>query len=131
MRPIPRALWPDKPEGLSTGIEEALDAEGFTIATTYIGEAYMAFGILGVIAASLGFGALAGWWNRLGGYSSAAALTSVLYASGFFALAISMRSLLTFTTAALPTLALLVIVRLFPPAVNRTRLAQSAEHHHA
>jgi oligosaccharide repeat unit polymerase len=130
-RPIPRALWPGKPEGLSTGIEEALDAEGFTIATTYIGEAYMAFGILGVIAASLGFGALAGWWNRLGGYSSAAALTSVLYASGFFALAISMRSLLTFTTAALPTLALFVIVRLFPPAVKRAHLPQSAENHHA
>ncbi|MEZ5326124.1 MAG: O-antigen polymerase [Verrucomicrobiales bacterium] len=131
LRPIPRALWPGKPEGLSTGIEEALDAEGFTIATTFIGEAYMAFGILGVIAASLAFGALAGWWNRLGGYSSAAALTSVLYASGFFALAISMRSLLTFTTAALPTVALYVIVRLFPPAVKEHRLPHSSENRHA
>ncbi|MGK0185217.1 MAG: hypothetical protein ACI9R3_000993 [Verrucomicrobiales bacterium] len=129
VRPIPRALWPGKPEGLSTGIEEALDAEGFTIATTYIGEAYMAFGIIGVIGMSLAFGAVSGWWNRLGGYSSAAALTSVLYASGFFALAISMRSLLTFTTAALPTIALYCIVRLFPPTLKQQRSFSRSNRH--
>ena len=120
VRPIPRALWPGKPEGLSVGIEEALEAEGYTVATTYIGEAYMAFGVLGVLFTSVAFGALSGWWNRLGGYSSATALTGVLYASGFFALAISMRSLLTFTTAALPTIALFVIVRIFPPSAARS-----------
>src|SRR5262249_30054293 len=47
IRPIPRVLWPDKPEGLSTGIEAALGAgSGYTIACTFVGEAFMAGGLL-------------------------------------------------------------------------------------
>src|SRR5262249_44789707 len=50
IRPIPRALWPGKPEGLSTGIEEALlgvTDGGYTLSCTFVGEAYTAFGFLG------------------------------------------------------------------------------------
>ena len=64
VRPIPRALWSGKPEGLSVGIEEALGEEGLTISTTYAGESYMAGGFLGVVVASLFFSGLASWWNR-------------------------------------------------------------------
>ena len=39
IRPIPRALWPDKPEGLSVGMEDALGTGGgMTLASTFVGE---------------------------------------------------------------------------------------------
>ena len=68
IKPIPRALWPGKPEGLSTSIEAALGSfDGVTtLACTFAGEAYMAFGLVGVLIAGLFFGAAAGWWNQVG-----------------------------------------------------------------
>src|SRR5262249_55200347 len=39
IRPIPRALWPDKPEGMSMTIEAALGASGgTTLSCTFVGE---------------------------------------------------------------------------------------------
>ena len=109
IKPIPRALWPGKPEGLSTSIEEALNGDdAFTIATTFIGEAYMAFGTTGVILTSLLFGWLAGQWNRFAG-SQGGSMEVVIFASGFFTAAITMRSLIWMTTAMLPTVALLLV----------------------
>jgi hypothetical protein len=65
IKPVPRALFPAKPEGLSVSIEEIVGAEGWTVATTYLGESYMMGGWLGALAMSLFFGALAAWWNRM------------------------------------------------------------------
>ena len=108
VKPIPRALWPGKPEGLSISIEYALSGdEAYTIATTYIGEAYMAFGKTGVVFTSLLFGCLASHWNRFAG-SKSGSLGVVIFSSGFFAAAITMRSLVWLTTAMLPTIALLI-----------------------
>lgn len=108
VRPIPRAIWPGKPEGLEVGIEEAVGMEGLTLAVTFAGEAYMAAGDLGVIVAGLFFGALCGIWNHLfrGRWNP---YSQLLYASGFFPAAITMRSLFSFTTALLPILGLLVL----------------------
>lgn len=107
-KPIPRVLWPGKPEKLSMSIEGALEVEGLTIATTFIGESYMAFGELGVLLTGLGLGFLCGWWNSIGarmpgGYGQ------LVYASGFAAIAIAMRSLMFFTTNMLPTIGLIVV----------------------
>src|SRR5262249_5917785 len=56
IKPIPRVLWPGKPIGLSVPIETALDAgEGLTVSCTYVGEAYMAGGLLAVLMISLLF----------------------------------------------------------------------------
>lgn len=104
IRPIPRALWKGKPEGLSVTIEDAMEVSGLTIATTFVGEAYMAGGYLAVFVTALFFGALAGWWSYMGSARNSEVGT-LIYASGFFAAVISMRSLFVFTTAALPTLA--------------------------
>jgi hypothetical protein len=108
VRPIPRAIWPGKPEGLSTTIEETLGVEGLTIAASFVGEAYMAGGLLAVLATGLLFGALAGWWSFLVSPHNSE-LGILIYASGFFAAVISMRSLFVFTTALLPTVAALAI----------------------
>jgi hypothetical protein len=108
IRPIPRALWPGKPEGLSVSIEQAVGAgEGWTVAATFAGEAYMSGGYLAVLGISLFFGFLTAWWNRLASPNNSQ-FGVLIYASGFFAAVISMRSLFSFTTALLPTLSAII-----------------------
>ncbi|MGG6263578.1 hypothetical protein ACQ4M3_16285 [Leptolyngbya sp. AN03gr2] len=107
IKPIPRVFLPSKPEGLSVSIEEIAGAEGYTLATTYIGEAYMMAGVLGVIGTSLFLGALANWWNRLV-LQRQSDYAMVVYALGFFAGSITMRSMFWLTTAMLPVIGLIV-----------------------
>lgn len=108
IKPIPRALWPGKPEGLSVSIEGIMGAEGWTVAATYLGESYMMAGTAGVAAISLLLGAIAAWWNRM-----AVRVQSdyglLVYSLGFFAAAITMRSLFWLTTAILPVIALILL----------------------
>lgn len=108
IRPIPRALWPGKPEGLSLSIEQAVGAEDMTVAASFAGEAYIAGGLLGVVLGGLFFGFATGWWSYLSSPRNSE-LGVLVYASGFFAAVISMRSLFAFTTALLPTVAAIVI----------------------
>lgn len=106
IRPIPRALWPGKPEGLSNSIEKALGYEqgNITISASCAGEAYMAGGILGALFCGILFGAINGWWSHLASPRNSE-LGILIYSSGFFAAVISMRSVFTYTTALLPTVA--------------------------
>jgi hypothetical protein len=85
-----------------------LGVEGLTIAASFVGEAFMAGGLLAVFGTGLLFGGLAGWWSYLVSPRNSE-LGILIYASGFFATVISMRSLFVFTTALLPTVAALVI----------------------
>lgn len=121
IRPIPRALWKGKPEGLSMTIEDAVGAEGWTVSTTYIGEAYMAGGTTWVVVISLVLGAMMGWWSHLASPRNSE-FGMLIYASGFFAVAISMRSLFTFTTAILPTIGGIVIGRILLEKVRERRV---------
>ena len=108
IRPIPRAIWSGKPEGLSSSIEDALGVENVTISASFVGEAYMSGGMGVVLIIGLVFGAVTGWWSFLASPRNSE-LGILIYASGFFATVISMRSLFVFTTALLPTVAALVI----------------------
>lgn len=108
IRPIPRALWSGKPEGMSLSIEEVFGAEGMTLASSFVGEAYMSGGFIGIVVTGLILGSIIGWWNRLG-RSDNSPFGYLVFASGFFTAVISMRSLFVFTTAILPTVAALVI----------------------
>jgi len=116
IRPIPRAIWPGKPEGLSVTMEEVFNAQGLTLGASFVGESYMSGGYPVVAVIALCFGMLTGWWNFLAS-SKNSELGILIYASGFFATVISMRSLFVFTTALLPTVAALIIgtyaVRIF------------------
>lgn len=104
IRPIPRALWPGKPEGISLSIEEAMGVEDLTIAASFVGEAYMSGGLFAVFLTGLFFGYVTGWWGHFASPRNSD-LGILIYASGFFATVISMRSLFVFTTAILPTIA--------------------------
>jgi oligosaccharide repeat unit polymerase len=118
-KPIPRALWPGKPEGLSTSIEAALGSyDGVTtLACTFAGEAYMAFGLTGVLITALLFGAAAGRWNQVG-QNKESSFSQILYASGFLCAAMSMRSLLVMVPYMLPTLAMWVIGKYWLPTAG-------------
>jgi hypothetical protein len=107
VKPIPRVFLPGKPEGLSVSIEEIVGAVGWTVAVTYLGESYMMAGWYGVIGTSLFFGAIAAWWNRMA-MKQQSDFALVVYALGFFAAGITMRSLFAFTTAILPVIALIL-----------------------
>lgn len=120
VKPIPRALWPGKPEGLSISIEEVLGAEGYTVSSTYIGEAYMMAGIPGVIGVSLFFGGLAAWWNHMM-LQKQSDYAMVVYALGFFAGSITMRSMFWLTTAILPILALIAFKQFGPSSLRYMR----------
>jgi hypothetical protein len=105
IRPIPRAIWKGKPEGMSVSIESIVGAgEEWTVAASFAGEAYMSGGLIAVFLIGAGFGWLAAWWNKLVSEDNSE-LGWLIYASGFFSVVISMRSLLVFTTAILPTIA--------------------------
>ena len=104
IRPIPRAIWKGKPEGMSVSIEDAVGADGWTVAASFAGEAYMSGGYIAVFLIAAGFSWIAAWWNLLVSEDNSQ-LGVLIYASGFFSVVISMRSMLVFTTAILPTLA--------------------------
>jgi oligosaccharide repeat unit polymerase len=113
IRPIPRVLWPGKPTGLSVPIETALGSgEGLTVSCTYVGEAYMAGGLLAVLIISLLFGAAAEVWNRVG-LSSNQQFNHIVYVSGFLCAAIAMRSMLSMAPLMLPTIALWIFGKLW------------------
>lgn len=125
IRPIPRAIWKGKPEGLSTSIESAVGAnEGWTVAASFAGEAYMSGGNFAVLLVGLAFGWLASWWNRfVSPYNSQFGV--LVYASGFFAVVISMRSIMIFTTAILPTIAAMIGGSMFiARQIDRRRAAR-------
>ena len=108
VRPVPRAFWPEKPDGESVSPQMYLGVrEGTTISATFIGEAYMSAGLFGVIIAGLGLGYFCQWWTQKA-FSPQSNFGIVIYGSGFFAVAITMRSMYMLTVALLPTLAVAV-----------------------
>jgi hypothetical protein len=122
-KPIPRVLWPNKPEGLSISIEEVVGADGWTVAATYVGESYMMGGIVGVILISLCIGVLSNWWSRTAAFNTTG-YSIVVNALGFFTSVISMRSLIALTTSMLPILGLIFIAKTFPGLLGVKRLRQ-------
>jgi oligosaccharide repeat unit polymerase len=124
VHPIPRILWPDKPEGLSVSIEAALGADpaAVTFASTFVGEAYMSGGLLAVVFAGLLFGAAAEMWNRVA-HGVNSSFAKLVYASGFFCAFLTMRSLVWMTVAMLPTLALWLYGKLWLPRSSPRRAA--------
>lgn len=107
IRPVPRALWPGKPVGMSFSVENVFNAEGYTIASSVVGEAFMTGGNPGVFLICIFFGALMGWWNHVASAKNSE-LGILIYASGFFSAVITMRSFSVFTTTVLPTVAAVV-----------------------
>jgi oligosaccharide repeat unit polymerase len=112
IHPIPRVLWPGKPDGMSITVEDIFGADGYTIATSVVGEEYIMHGFIAVFLMSVFFGACCAWWNLLASPKNSE-FGILIYASGFFSAVITMRSMNWFSTALLPTMAGLVLGQLF------------------
>lgn len=116
---VPRALWPGKPVAWSTSVEDALaTGGGYTLALTYVGEAYLIAGYPSLIIVSLLIGAMTSWWNRVG-FAARSNLDLVYYSSGFFAAALGMRSIQFVTIAIVPTVAFYLFGRVLARARKR------------
>lgn len=124
IKPIPRALWPGKPTGLSVTIEESVGAgEEWTVATTFVGEAYMSGGDVAVFIFAFGLGALCRYWNsRFYGWQRLYDIA--IYASGLFAIQLSMRSIFWLTTAILPSFFLIFARRYFDKNASRGQVSR-------
>ncbi len=109
VRLVPRVLWPKKPDGAKISPGTYLDAPpGTTLSATYIGESYMAAGVLGAVFTGLVLGWLATYWTRKA-FSLRSDFGILLYGSGFFAVVITMRSLYMLPVASLPVIAIVVL----------------------
>jgi len=108
---IPRALWPDKPIDWTVSIESALNTGGgYTIAVTYVGEAYLMAGLPTVILCSLVLGSLAATWTKVG-VAARTNLDLTYYSTGFFAAMLGMRSIQFITIALVPLAAFYLLAR--------------------
>jgi oligosaccharide repeat unit polymerase len=111
LHPVPRILWPSKPEKLSVETADVLGVKRTTVSSTFVGEAYMMAGYPGILFVALLFGWLAGWWDRFG-HDLRSNIGVAMYASGFFAAMLSMRSMIWATTAILPTVAIWLYLKM-------------------
>ncbi len=119
VRPIPRALWPGKPEGLSFSVNDAVRVgDHMTVSASFPGELWMAGGFLAIALGSLAAGAFAGYWDRFGARASSS-LQLTAYAIGFFPAGLMMRSFMSSAPAFLPLIALLVFVKFFKAKQSR------------
>ncbi|MEX0330177.1 MAG: hypothetical protein AB3N64_02025 [Puniceicoccaceae bacterium] len=107
-KPIPRAFWPGKPTDLAVSIEDVVGAQGYTVAVAWVGEAYIAGGRPWIIAIGLLIGMFCCYWNHLAKYITTP-FPLIVFASGFYAILLLMRSLQFFTTSLLPSVALVVM----------------------
>ena len=128
IRPVPRILWPNKPEGLSVSIESALSVDQrTTVSCTFVGEAYMAGGFIAVLIFGLVLGAAAALWNRVG-EDVGSPFSQLVYVSGFVCAAVAMRSVLSMVPLMLPTLALWIYKRVWTwQAPSRRKLRTAGE----
>jgi hypothetical protein len=130
VRVVPRVLWPGKPDGANVSPGLYLEASpGTTFSATFIGEAYMAAGLLGAVFTGLALGWLATYWTRKA-FSIHSDFGILLYGSGFFAVVITMRSLYTLPVASLPVLAVVVLGSLArgQRPVRRELLSRATQH---
>jgi len=123
IRPIPRVLWPGKPEGLSVTMESVVGAAAQTsVSSTFVGESYMAAGFAGVLFFGLFFGALAEAWNRVGRHINSQ-FAQLLYVTGLVCAAITMRSMLWFLPMALPAF----VLWLYGKYIRRGKVLRGAQ----
>ena len=82
--------------------------EDLTVASTFVGESYMAAGVFGSVITAFLLGILAQWWTKKA-FCTTSDFGILIYGSGFFAVVITMRSLYWLPVALLPTVAAIVM----------------------
>jgi hypothetical protein len=91
-RPIPRALWPNKPLGPGFDVAQMVGARGVSLTSTVIGESYASLGYVMIIIVGTIFGVLSGTLDRLLSLELGS-LGVAYYSIGALALVAGVRSL--------------------------------------
>ena len=119
VRPIPRAFWPGKPEGLDFSLPEFLGMEGVSLTASVVGESYMAFGFFGCLITGLLYGYLSRRLLKVLDYSAYVGALQ-MYILGLIALFVGLRSAVDLVLFSYGFLAWIAVVYLFR---GRQRLA--------
>jgi oligosaccharide repeat unit polymerase len=122
VRPIPRVFWPGKPVDPGFDLAQHLGASGVTFSITGIGEAYMSFGWVGVVAAGLLLGWWAASWSQVLDWDSGVT-GAALYGLGAMALFLTVRSFIELVLTTYPIICWFAIDFMFSRSRSRKRLA--------
>jgi hypothetical protein len=118
VRPIPRVLWPGKPDGIGFDLTAFLGMENVTLTASVVGESYVAFGLFGCLVVGMVYGYLAGRLVRLldlAAYSGAL----LMYVLGLMALFVGLRSAVEVLLFSYALLAWIALVYFFAPKTRR------------
>jgi oligosaccharide repeat unit polymerase len=119
IRPIPRALWPGKPEHAGFSLSEFYDYKGVSLTSSVIGEWYFSFGWGGVVIGGFLLGALARTWVQLL-EPPFGPMKAGVYAVGLMVLFVSLRSLVELILMTYPLGAWLILHRFCMRRPRRT-----------
>ena len=127
-RPIPRVLWPGKPEGVGFDLASFQGIEGVSLTISIVGESYMAFGFIGTLATGFVFGYLGRVLARFltYGQSSGAVL---IYAVGLLALFVGLRSAIEVVLFSYAILAWIVLTYWISRKESRRAVVPVARNH--
>lgn len=125
VRPIPRVIWPEKPEGFGFDLAAHLGMENVTLTSSIVGETYLAFGLLGCFCAGLVFGYLArvvrlllAYRNQPGGV--------LQYSVAMLALFVALRSGVELVLFGYALISLILLFIVFKPRASKALNASKA-----
>ena len=112
VRPIPRILWPDKPDDFGFDLATHLGMENVSLTSSVVGESYMAFGLMGCMVIGLVYGHLAKRLTSLFDYLAQPG-AALMYVLGMMALFVGLRSAVEVLLISYSILAWIVLVSIF------------------
>lgn len=113
IRPIPRALWPDKPQDSGFDLAQAVGKEGVSLSSSVIGELYLSAGWIGVLFGGWVYGRLASMVSRLLlGVAESWSSSAIIYGLSAMTLFAGVRSMLDLVLMSYALLAWIIISKL-------------------
>jgi hypothetical protein len=112
LRPIPRALWPEKPTSPGFTIHEYLGYRGVSLSMSAVGELYTCAGFLSVFLGGFVYGSLCKWLAGLLCLERTAGVIAV-YALSYAALFVGIRSMIDLVLFSYPLAAAVVLIKVF------------------
>jgi hypothetical protein len=91
IRPVPRALWPEKPIDPGYSLPALVGVTGASLSSSMLGELYASWGLFAVFIGGMFMGVLAKFWSAVD--ATGTNNGSFLYALGAMVLFASIRSL--------------------------------------
>lgn len=119
VRPIPRVLWPSKPDNMGFDLADYLGMHGVSLSTSIVGESYLAFGFIGCFLTGLVYGYAGRWLTTLLNYRANAGAV-LLIALGLLALFVGVRSAIEAVLFSYAILAWIVLSHLIAPASRKS-----------